>query len=85
MWGNVNQEYKRRLNIISFIVLPIIMVMAIFIGIWIVRILNFEIDSTGILFVSISTIPLYLICIRAAYQKAKEKSSEDITKYKQPN
>lgn len=80
MWDNLNQEYKRRLSIISFIVLPILMVMAIFIGTWVVKIFNFRLDSTAILFVSAGMVPLYLICIRAAYKTAKEKSSEDNAK-----
>ena len=80
MWDKLNHEYKRRLSIIPFIVLPLLMVMAIYIGTWVVRILNFRLDSKTILFVSIGVVPLYLICIRAAYKKAKEKSIENMDK-----
>jgi hypothetical protein len=75
MWGNLPLKYKRKLNVIVFLFLPILFVIGFFLSTWTVKQLNYPIDRKGLLIVSISLIPLYLICVKTIYKKIREKSN----------
>ena len=58
MWGELPKKYKKRLNIIAFIFLPILMILALLLSTWIAKLLRFNIDEKGIAIVFCSFIPL---------------------------
>jgi len=77
MWSELPKKYKKRLNIIAFIFLPILMILALLLSTWIAKLLRFNVDEKGIAIVFCSFIPLYFICLRAAYKKIREMHMMD--------
>jgi hypothetical protein len=59
---------------IAFLVLPILFLMGFIISTKIAVILNYHVDSRGILFVAFSFVPLYFICIFTVYKVLLKKS-----------
>jgi uncharacterized membrane protein YoaK (UPF0700 family) len=74
MWDDLEKKIRRKLNIIVFIVLPILMVLGFFVGMVIAEILQYSIDSKAIMLAAFGVFLLYLVCIKSAYDKAKDKS-----------
>ena len=74
MWGELPKKYKKRLNIIAFVYLPILMILALALSTWIAKLLRFNVDVKGVAIVFCSFIPLYFICLRTAYKKIRKMS-----------
>jgi len=68
---------KKRFYIISFLVLPILFSIGLFISTKIATVLNYQVDDRGVLFVAFSLVPLYLLCIFTVYKALLKKSQED--------
>lgn len=68
------EKMKKRFYMIIFIVFPILFSIGFFLSTKIAIILEYHVDSRGILFVTISLIPLYFICIFTVYRVLLKKS-----------
>jgi hypothetical protein len=74
MWGDLPVESKKKLNILAFVYLPFLLVVALFLGVWIANLVQLHVDIIGFILVLICFVPLYFICLKAAYKKVKENS-----------
>jgi hypothetical protein len=63
------EQYKRRFKIVAFVVLPILFLVGFILSISIADQLNYIIDPTGIIILSLSYVPLYFLCLYVVYQK----------------
>ena len=77
MSSKLSVRMKKRFYIITFLVLPILFSIGLFISTKIASILNYHVDDRGIMFVAFSFVPLYLMCIFNVYQVLLKKSQED--------
>jgi len=66
--------YKKRFKIISIFVLPILFLIGFILSISIAYKLNYVIDHTGVIVVSLSFVPLYFLCLYVVYQKLLKRS-----------
>jgi hypothetical protein len=67
-------KMKKRFYIIVFIVFPVLFSIGLFLSTKIAIILEYHVDSRGILFLVISLIPLYFMCIFTVYRVLLKKS-----------
>jgi len=77
MNNKLSVRMKKRFYIITFLVLPILFSIGLFISTKIATVLNYQVDGRGILFVAFSFVPLYLMCIFTVYRALLKKSQED--------
>jgi len=77
MWKNIPQEHRRRYSVIVFIALPICFVISYFLSTKILILLNYQLDSKGLMFIAFSFIPLYIMSIVVAYRKLRNKNNDN--------
>ena len=74
MWKNIPPENIKKFNIIVFIVLPAISIIAFIIGTKIaVLLFNVKIDIWSILLIFFLLLLTYIRCVIVAYRKLKSK------------
>lgn len=76
MWGDLPVSYKRKLNVLAFFYLPFLLSIALFLGVWISKLVQLSVDIIGFIFVFISLVQLYSICLFAAYKKMNEMAKK---------
>jgi hypothetical protein len=69
-------QQKKRLYIISFIVLPILFLIGFFISLRVGKILNYNVDNRAATLLAFSFVPLYLLSLFTAYRVLKNQSKE---------
>lgn len=77
MWGDLPVVYKKKLNILAFAYLPFLFILSLIFGAWIANLVQLRVDNKGFILVLICLIPLYFLCLRAAYKRMKEMAYED--------
>ena len=77
MWGDLPVACKKKLNILAFAYLPFLLILSLILGVWIAKLMQLRVDTKGVILVLICFIPLYLLCLRAAYKKLKEMTYDD--------
>lgn len=85
MLDKLPKQYKRRFKIVAFVALPICFFIGLILSTLIAYKLNFVIDRTGFIIVSLSLVPLYIMCLYWVYQKLlkmpppKKQNDQDST------
>ena len=73
MWEKLPREYKRRFTIIIYIYLPICLIIGLLLGIKILRFISADFDLKGMVFVSFSVVPLYILGVFSVYRTLQNK------------
>ena len=74
MSSKLSVRMKKRFYIITFLILPILFSLGLFVSTKAANVLNYHVDDRGILFVAFSFVPLYLMCIFTVYRVLSKKS-----------
>jgi len=69
MLDKLPDPYKKRFKIIALVALPICFFIGFILSTLIAYKLNYVIDRTGFIIVSLSLVPLYFLCLYWVYQK----------------
>lgn len=68
MLDKLQNPYKKRFKFIALVVLPICFLISLILNTLIAYKLNYVIDRTGFIIVSLSLVPLYFLCLYWVYQ-----------------
>jgi multisubunit Na+/H+ antiporter MnhG subunit len=77
MFDELPQSYRKRMKIIAFIVLPILIIAATIFFVTIANYLNVLGELKYILFIFLSQIFIYFACCQGAYKNLKKESEMD--------
>jgi hypothetical protein len=76
MWKKISEEKKRKYYIIIFLVLPLCFVIGFIISTKFAFLLNYKVNLKGMLIVTLSLLPLYIMSVVVVYRKFVEQGDE---------
>ena len=77
MWGDLPQEYKKKLNILTFAYLPILLAIALILSLLIANLVQLRIDFKSFILVLFCFLLLYFVCLFSSYKESKSLSMEE--------
>jgi di/tricarboxylate transporter len=76
MLGKIPRERRRRYKIIIFIVLPTCFIIGFLLSTKVALLLDYKVDLKGVIIVTFSLIPLYIMSVLVVNRKLREKEIE---------